>query len=171
MRTAPKDRFPAGSERPQQARLTLSEEHEFFILMHQVIEMITKARENELRPFGISPIQSGVLHVLNAEKGPVAPSQMARSLLRTPSSVHQLLERMEGHKLVKLRRSTKGKRQVKVEETERGRAICRRDLNESGVVQKILRQLLPEERNQLWAILKKLREVANAELSLSPSFP
>jgi DNA-binding MarR family transcriptional regulator len=149
----------------------LSEEHEFFILMHQVIEMITKARENELRPYGISPIQSGVLYVLNAEKKPVAPSQMARLLLRNPASVHQLLERMEKHKLVKVKRSTKGKRKVQVEMTEKGEEIYRKDLKESEVVPKILSQLSPEERSQLWTILKKLREVANAELSSLPSFP
>jgi DNA-binding MarR family transcriptional regulator len=171
MGTTPEDSLSADPEQPQQARLTVREEYEFFILMHQVIEMITKARENELRPFGISPIQSGVLYALNAEKRPLAPIRIARLLLRNPASVHQLLERMEGHKLVKVRRSTKGKRQVQVEMTKKGKEIYRKDLFESGVVPKILGQISLEERKQLWSILMKLREAANAELSSSPSFP
>ena len=149
--------------------ITLHEEYEFFILMNQVIEGMIKARVNELRPFGISPIQSGVLYVLKEAKRSLAPIQLARQLLRDPGSIHQLLDRMENNGLIRRKRDVEKKRNVQVEMTKQGEEIHRSQQNE--VLPRILGRLSTEERKQLWEILKKLREATYAELTPQPSFP
>ena len=167
--TKRKDNTSTGSERRKQDKITLHEEYEFFILMNQVMEGMVKARVTELRPFGISPIQSGVLYVLKEAKRSLAPIKLARQLLRDPGSIHQLLDRMENNGLIRRIRDSEKKRSVQVEMTKQGEEIHRSQKNE--VLPRILGRLSTEERKQLWAILKKLREATYAELSPQPSFP
>ena len=167
MNTTPKNSPSNGSEDGQ--AVTHEEEYEFFILMRQVVEGMTKARENELRSFGISPIQSGVLYVLNKARGPLAPNQIARRLIRNPASIHQLLDRMENQGLVRRIRSTEGKRDVQVEMTRKGKEIHRKHKRE--VIPRILGRLSQKERKQFRAVLVNLREATYAELSPQPLFP
>jgi DNA-binding MarR family transcriptional regulator len=169
MSATPKDNPHADVKQRQQGSVTHEEEYQFFILMKQVVEGMTKAREKELRPFGISPIQSGVLYVLDAAKSPVAPSQIARRLLRNPASIHQLLDRMENQEVVRRIRSTEGKREVQVVMTKKGKEIHRKHRRE--VIPKILGRLSQKERKQLRTILVKLREATYVELSPQPLFP
>jgi len=164
-----KSKTSIGSEGRKQDKITLHEEYEFFILMNQVIEGMIKARVNELRPFGISPIQSGVLYVLKEANRSLAPIQLARQLLRDPGSIHQLLDRMENNGLIRRIRDMKKKRSVQVEMTKKGEEIHRNQKNE--VLPRILGRLTPDERKQLWTILKKLREATYTELTPEPSFP
>jgi len=165
----PKSNISNASEGLEQDKVTLHEEYEFFILMNQVMEGMLKARVNELRPFGISPIQSGVLYVLKEAKQSLAPIKLARQLLRDPGSIHQLLDRMENNGLIRRRRSAQKKRDVQVEITKKGEEIHRSQKNE--VLPRILGRLSTEERRKLWTTLKKLREATYAELSFRPLFP
>jgi len=164
-----KNKPSIGSEDNQHRKVTHEEEYEFFILMRQVVEGMTKARENELRPFGISPIQSGVLYVLSRTKGPLIPSQIARRLLRNPASIHQLLDRMENQGLVKRIRNRDGKREVQVVMTKKGKEIHQNHQRE--VIPRILGHLSEKERKQFRSILIILRGATYAELSPQPMFP
>ncbi|MBU1054663.1 MAG: MarR family transcriptional regulator [Proteobacteria bacterium] len=164
-----KSNATSGSGSVDQDEITLYEEYEFFILMTQVMEGMKKARERELKPVGISMIQSAVLYVLDEANHPLAPIQIARQLLRDPGSIHQLLDRMEDSGLVKRIRSAKEKRVVHVKITKKGEELRRIQKNE--VLAKILGKLSKLERKQLWSILKNLREATYIELSPPPLFP
>ncbi|MFH2046513.1 MAG: MarR family transcriptional regulator [Pseudomonadota bacterium] len=164
-----KNNATSGSGSVDQYEITLYEEYEFFTLMTQVVEGLKKLRERELKPVGISMIQSAVLYVLEEANRPLPPIQIARQVLRDPGSIHQLLDRMEDSGLVKRIRSAKEKRVVHVKITKKGEELRRIQKNE--VLPKILGKLSKLERKQLWAILKKLREATYIELSPPPLFP
>jgi len=169
MNTTPKKKPSIGPDDAQHPMVTHEEEYEFFILMRQVVEGMTKARENELKPFGISPIQSGVLYVLSRTKGPLTPSQIARRLLRNPASIHQLLDRMENQGFVKRIRNRDGKREVQVVMTKKGKEIHQKHQRE--VIPRILGHLSEKERKQFRSILVILREATYTELIPQPMFP
>jgi DNA-binding MarR family transcriptional regulator len=76
---------------------------------------------------------------------------------------------MEHNGLIRRIRDPEKKRSVQVEMTKQGEEIHRNQKNE--VLPRILGHLSEEERKQLWAILKKLREATYAELAPQPSFP
>ncbi len=154
----------------QQTTVTLAEEYEFFLQMAQVVEGIFKARENELKPFGITPIQAGLMYVVKTAESPLTASEIARKLLRQPASIYQLLDRMEGQGLVKCMRNTEGKREVRVKMTKKGEEAYRKQVKRH-VIPKILGQLSAEEREQLNRILGKLRVAVYAELAPKPLAP
>jgi len=126
--------------------VTLAEEYEFFLKMAQVVEGMVKARENELKPFGITSIQAGLMYVVKTAKYPLTAGEIARRLLRQPASIYQLLDRMEDQGLVKCMRNTEGKREVRVKMTEKGEEAYRKQ-GKRHVIPKIIGQLSPKERD------------------------
>jgi DNA-binding MarR family transcriptional regulator len=170
MNTTVKNKTHTGSDQQQQATVSLSEEYEFFLLMMQVVEGMIKARENELKPFGVTPIQMGLMYVVKTTENPLTASEIARQLLRRPASVYQLLDRMEDQGLVKCIRNTEGKREVRVALTKKGEEAYYKQ-GSRQVIPKILGQLNLEEQEQLRAILHKLRIATYSELAPQPVFP
>jgi len=170
MQNTPRRKSKADHRPGQQAKIPLSEEYEFFVLLIQVVEGILKARENELRPLGISGIQAGLMYVLKTAETTLSASQIARRLLRQPAGIYKLLERMEKQGVVKCMRNDEGKREVRVLLTEKGEEVYR-NMGKRYVIPKILSQLSPEKRSQLKEILMELRETTYAELGPRPLFP
>ena len=154
-------------ELDQQGIMTVTEEYEFFLKIKHVVEGMIKARENELKPFGVTPIQAGLMYVVKTAESPLTASEIARRLLRKPASIYQLLDRMENQGLVKCIRNPEGKREVRVKMTHKGEEAYRK-LGKRHVIPKILGQLSPEERLQVNDILDKLRVAVYTELAPKP---
>ncbi len=151
-------------------RVALSEEYEFWILMTQVVEGLSKVNENELKPIGLSPVQLGVMYVVKTAKEPLIGSEIARRLVRKPQSVHQLLDRMEKQGMVRRIRNTDGKREVPIELTEKGEELFI-EAGKIHVIPEILGQLSSKERKLVRTILEKLRTATYERLAPQPSFP
>jgi len=166
MNVTAKNKAYTGSDQ-KQTTVTLSEEYEFFLKMAQVVEGMVKTRETELKPFGITPIQAGLMYVVKTANGMLTASEIARRLLRRPASIYQLLDRMEDQGLVKCIRNTEGKREVRVKMTEKGEEAYRKQ-GKRHVIPKIIGQLSPKERDQLNVILEKLRVAIYTELAPKP---
>ena len=148
MGTAQRNKAKKNPEPGSQTMIPLDEEYEFFVLMVQVVEGMLKARENELRPLGISGIQAGLMYVVKTAETTLTASQIARRLLRQPAGIYKLLERMEKQGLVRCIRNEEGKREVRVLLTEKGEDAYR-NMGTRYVIPKIMSQLSPEKRNQL----------------------
>ena len=155
----------------RQTSVTADEEYALWTLLSQVNDGMLRARDNELRTFGISAVQVGVMYALNNITGPPTPSEISRWVFREPHTVSAALERMEKQGLVRLQRSTEGKRQVRVELTQKGQEIYRRQNRERRVVPGILECLSPKERQQLRGFLERLRRRTLEELVAKPPFP
>ena len=77
------------------ANVPIDPEYELWVLFHQACDAMARAREDELRKFGISRIQAAVLFIIKAIEGPATPAEISRWLFREPHTVFRLLKRME----------------------------------------------------------------------------
>ncbi len=159
----------AGAE--TQAVLPSSEEYELWSLLGQVNDGMLRARDNELRQFGVSAVQVAILYAIKALGHPPTQSEIARWVVRRPHTVAAALERMQRQGLVKQVRSTRGKRRMKVEITPKGEEAYRRQHRQRRVIPAILGCLDQEERELLRATLRKLRDCTLSELAPRPPFP
>ncbi len=128
-----------------------------------------RARDSELRPFGLSSIQVGVLHSVKAAGGSLTGIEISRHLVRRPATVYQLLDRMEKQGLINCIRNTEGKREVRVELTKKGDEVYRSHSRQ--VIPRILGSLSAKERDNFKATLTKLRTKVFEELAEQPRFP
>ncbi|MCX5999405.1 MAG: hypothetical protein NTU41_07385 [Chloroflexi bacterium] len=122
-----------------------AEAYRIWGLMGQVDSGLYRTRDNEVRPMGISATQMGVLVLLR-------------------------LTRMEKQGLVRLVRPSEGKRRVQVEATDKGKEVCRQDLQGTHAIQRILGSLSASERERLASILDKLRRRTYRELAEEPPY-
>lgn len=161
------------SQGQEEARVTIAEEYEIWALLIQLKDSMIKARENEVRPFGTSSTQVGLMYVVKRLKKagvPPTPSEISRSLFRQPATIYALLDRMEKQGLVELQRNSQGKRQVLVALTDKGEEVYRRQRQERKVIPRILGCLSQQERQQLTALLARLRKKTLEELAAKPLF-
>ncbi|MCX6000619.1 MAG: MarR family transcriptional regulator [Chloroflexi bacterium] len=156
------------ADKPGESGLTHVEGYEIWGLLRLVSDGLLKARDNELRPLGTSTIQVATLYVLRIMHGREirpTPSEIARWLAREPSSITSLLDRMEQQGLVRLVRSSSGKREVLVETTEKGKEVYRREAQKTQAIHRVLGVLSTKEREELKTILRTLSQRLMEELA------
>jgi DNA-binding MarR family transcriptional regulator len=149
--------------------LTPSEEYDIWVLLGQVSDGMMRARDNELRSVGLSSIKVGVLYTVKAAGGSLTAIEISRCLVRRPATIYQLLDRMEKQGFITCIRSTEGKREVRVELTEKGEEAYRSHSRQ--VIPRILGSLSVKERDQFKSTLKKLRIKVFEELAEQPMLP
>ena len=145
-------------------------DYELWVLLHQATDAIAGAREDELRKFGISMMQAEVLFVVKAIRGPATPAEISRWLFREPHTVSGLLNRMEKQGLVKKVKDLEKKNLIRVEITDKGEEGYRRS-RELQSIHRILSSLSQEERDNLRASLRTLRDKALEEPKPIPRLP
>jgi len=155
----------------KRSHVPADEEYQIWTLLSQVNDGVFRARENELRPFGITPVQVGIMYALKSLGGEPTPSEISRWVFREPHTVSAALDRMEKQGLVRRIRNSEGKRQVKVVLTDRGEEIYRAQNRQREVISRILECLSPEESGQFRGILERLRQRTLEELVVKPPFP
>jgi DNA-binding MarR family transcriptional regulator len=91
----------------------------------RLAHVLNKRFEDEMRPFGLTPAQFGVLATIAAEPG-IGSGQLARRVLVTPQSVGELVASLEaaGH-VVRDRSGGRGRR-AGIDLTPQGRAVLER---------------------------------------------
>src|SRR4030042_1056849 len=99
-------------------RFSYLDEYDFWKLWRRSSHLMVRARDIEVRPFRVSPIQAGVLMFLKEYAEPCTPTDIARWLMREPHAVTQLLDRMEKQELVSTNKDSKRKNLVRVKITE-----------------------------------------------------
>ena len=151
----------------KQPSVTLKEEYKFYLLMMQVVQGIVKVRENELRLFGITPVQADLMKVLKTAKYPPTAGHVAHRLGRRPASVYQLLDSLASKGLVKCIKRTDGKHEVRAKLTKEGEKTYEK-LVSGNVMKKISRPLSAKEQKQLAGILDKLHDAIFSDLASQP---
>ena len=153
------------------AELTTSEEYELWSLLGQVNDGMLRARDNELRQFGISSVQVAIIYAIKTLGNAPTQSEIARWVVRKPHTVAAALERMEKQGLIRQVRNAGGRKQVRVEITEKGEDVYRRQHKQRRTISTVLGGITPEEREALRTILRKLRDSTLSELVPKPPFP
>jgi len=150
--------------------ITAEEERHLWILLSEAQRLTVAAAEKELKPLGITLVQSGVLYVLHTmKKEGIAstPAEIARWLSRRPITVSALLNRMEKQGLVTQKREISPKR-IQVEMTEKGKQVYHNMIMARRAVPSILSSLSPSQRKQMEVFLGKLTRKAQLFLLESP---
>jgi DNA-binding MarR family transcriptional regulator len=132
-------------------------------LLNQTTETIFRARQKELDQYSISTSQGAVLFITKALGEKATISEISRWLLRKPHTVSEIVSRMEKKGLLKKSRTPKRKSIIKVALTPKGLEVYRKSKKRQSF-SNILTSLSLEERQQMVAYLKRLKDSAVEEL-------
>jgi DNA-binding MarR family transcriptional regulator len=139
-------------------------DYNLWFTIRRTHEAIHTLRRAEMRKIRLSPIESGVLFVINEAKNKITPAEISRQLFKDPNSISQLLGRMEKRGLIKNIKGFRQKHMVQVKLTEKGQSAFK--LSQSGSqLKKILGVLSDKEKMQLIKCFDKLRNKASEEMS------
>ena len=131
------------------------EENIFFILTKLQLSVQQKFK-NELKPFGITPVQNAVLSCLWDTDGQT-PGQLGERLFLDSSSITGILDRLEQKGLIERKPSPKDRRALQVNLTERGRDL-KKPVMKAAIKanQTVLANLSNEETRIFLSTLKKI---------------
>jgi len=134
----------------------ISLDYNLFFLIALTQTAMLKARQVEVRRYGLTPTE---FHLLLATKGlgkAAIPAEISRLLMRRPPTTTALLHRMERNGLVRRRADAVNKKVKRVVMTKKGKEALRQTL-EHDVMPKIVGTLSPREFEQLWTLLEKVK--------------
>ena len=148
------------------------QDFELWILLNQVRDVLLKACEKELRPYGITATQAAALFTIEAIGNEATATEISQWLLREHHSVSGLLSRMEKEGLINRSKDFPPKSLARVTLTEKGRQVYYQSAKKVSI-RNTMRVLSQEERQQLSLLLKKLRDDGLKRLleGLTPPFP
>jgi len=144
-------------------RLSVDEDYNLWVLLHQTTDAVLRARQKELDQYSISFIEVGVLVVIQAIGEKATPSEISRRIFREPHSVSALLNRMEKRGLLTKTQDLDRKNMVRVSITEKGRQAYDKSTRRKSIY-RIISSLSEEDCQQLRSCLEKLRNKAFKEL-------
>jgi DNA-binding MarR family transcriptional regulator len=135
----------------------------------QVKDVISKLRQKEIQPYNISPAQTSVLATLYNSPASLTPADISRSLVRNPSSITIILNRMAAKGLI-IKASDKLKKNlIRVSLTSQGRKLYSQILK-NMCIPRIMSNLSDRQRQQLKTALDILLDRALDELGERNSF-
>jgi len=152
--------------------LSVDKDYALWALLVQAKDMVFKAREKELRQYGISPEEAAVLFIVQTLGNKVTPIEISRWLLREPHTVSGILSRMAKKGLVRKTKDLHKKNLVRVSLTGKGEQAYNQATKIESIHQ-IMSSLSEEESQQLGSCLRILRDRALKELGIDhkPPFP
>ncbi len=148
----------------------IDQDIKLWVLLHQTRDAAYKVTEKELRPLGLSPMEAGVLFVVNATGERATPAEISRWLFRESHSVSGLLDRMEQKGLVKRNKDLGKRNLVRISLTEKARKIAD-SYSEPKAIRRVLASLTEEQREQLGQLLQVLRDAELADLGFERALP
>jgi len=131
-------------------------EFQLWAIMMQASDLFHKARSKELKECGVTFRQAQVLFVLVANQGESTIGELARWLFRASHTISILIYRMERAGLVSIQKGPNARSPMKILITEKGRDLYDKCLNIESI-HEVLSVISPEEREQLFKSLKKIR--------------
>ena len=147
-------------------------DYTLWVLLIQAKDTVFKAREKELRQYGISPEEAGVLFIVKALGNKAIPAEISRWLLRRPHTVSGILSRMEKKGLIRKTKDLDRKNLVRVTLTKKGRQAYYQSTKRESIHQ-IMSPPSEEEYQKMISCLNIIRERALKVLGIDqePPFP
>ena len=141
-----------------------------WILLNQADTALLNSTDDELRPYGLTAMQSVVLFVVQAIGNKATPTEISRWLLRKPHSVSGLLDRMEKIGLVKKTNDADRKNVIRVTLTAKGKQVYKQSLKKESI-RRALSSLSDKECQVLESVLKSIRDAALEKPPLKQNLP
>ena len=139
------------------------QDYALWLLLLKVRRGISKTREKELNPYGITPEQAGILFIVQALNNRTTPAEISRLTLREPHTVSVLISRMEKKGLVQKIRDMDKKNMIRIAINEKGEQAYNHSSRRTPI-HNIMSALSEAERQQLTSLLQRLRDRALKEL-------
>jgi DNA-binding MarR family transcriptional regulator len=133
------------------------------LVMGNAGDALTKLRERELRKYGITPEQAGALICIHLLKNNATPTELSKWLFREANTLSYLLKRMHNMGLINRKTDSKKKSLSRISLTKKGYEAYSHAI-EFNSIAFISQVLSKEKRNQLWSLLKILRNHASKNL-------
>ena len=134
-----------------------------WVTLVQVKDAISKLRQKETKSFNISPAQISVLSTLYSSRVKLTPADISRSLIRNPSSITTILNRMAARGLIMKTPDKCKKNLVRVSLTPRGHQLYSQILK-NMCIPRIMSNLSVQQCQQLKTSLDILLDRALREL-------
>jgi len=126
-----------------------------WLLLHRVEDLLSLCEDSIYHEYGITAEQWRVLARLKYYGGPMKPTELAGTMIRSSNSVSMLVDRMVKAGLVKRTRDRKDRRVVWVSLTGKGEKAVEPATPEGWkLIQKILSPLSPQDREVLAEMLE-----------------
>jgi DNA-binding MarR family transcriptional regulator len=139
----------------------LDSNYNLYLLLYLTQSALFDARYREIRGTGITSMELALLTVVDGLGDKATPAEIARWMMRRRPTVTGLLDRMERNGLVQ-RSAYRGSRKSKlVTMTDKGRKALD-TANQKDVWKTIIGAMPDEEYRQLWSLLEKLKDAAQA---------
>ena len=139
------------------------EDYVLAMLLRQAADAMSRARQAELMPAGITTIEAATLLVIDNLGQNAMPARIAELVLRRPNSMSALLQRMEKDGLLRRSYDLSRRNHVRMELTEYGNQILEQ-VKPRQSVHAVFGTLSADERETLNALLRKVRTEALAVL-------
>jgi DNA-binding MarR family transcriptional regulator len=143
----------------------IKEYYRLSVLIKQTDNAITKARENELRKYGITPEQAAALICIRSLGNRATSAEISRWLFRDESSMLVLIRRMIKLGLIRKASVPNNKHLIRLSLTPKGLTAYQNAV-EFVPLKNIFHSLTPKKQQQLWSLLETLRSGAFGELHL-----
>lgn len=132
-------------------------------LVGRARKVIAEEFEREIAPLGLNVAQALVLLFL-ADGRASTSAQMCRMLAHDAGAMTRIVDKLEGHRLVRRVRTERDRRATQLELTKEGRAVHDQLIRvQVDVLNKMLRGFTKSEARTLEALLKRIVENANGE--------
>ncbi len=132
---------------------------QLWVMLMQASDVFAKARAKEVKKFGVTFRQSGVLFHLAASNGKSTMNELSRWLMRKPHSILVIVNRMEKDGLITKEKGKDGKGRTKIVITKKGMQAYDKCLTRESI-RSTLSVLSAGEKDQLFRSLKKIRDQA-----------
>lgn len=132
-------------------------------ILSAVNRTIYKARNEELKPLGISSQQSALLHQIKSLGDKSTVTNISKRLHRDISSVSDMLVRLEERGLVRRFISPMDRRQVYIFLTNKGQELRDESPKETNLIRRVRSQMSEEKIRDLNSSLKELYRICLQE--------
>jgi DNA-binding MarR family transcriptional regulator len=136
-----------------------------------------EAREKEVETLGLSAVEQRLLIIVQTIEQMTGEGatigDIAQWTFKKPSSITELVNRMEKKGLVRRAAAQNNKKSVIVKITESGDRLAVEAHKKGQLIENLMSSLSDQERHQLWVIMGRLRNLALKELGMTkkPPFP
>jgi len=132
---------------------------DLYVLFQEVAHAFRRAREGELKRFGLTYPKGGILFRLYFGENPMTPAELGRLCFREHHNISAVIRRLQEQGLVRKTKDAENRKLVRLALTEKGMEITRRKLVDTQV-RKVMSRLTAGERASLRRILDKLQPMA-----------
>lgn len=146
------------------------QDYNLWVLLAQARSAMFRARQQELRQYGITPRQAAVLFIVQAIGHKATPAEISRWLFREAHSVSDLLNRMEKQGLLRKVKDLDRKNMIRIELTDKGREMLDNAMQRESI-HRIMSSVSNQEREQLRSILQKIRDESTQVSGMKHKLP